>query len=310
MLFFNTSMKLIDELIASLSREKPNLTDALMKTKVLLHRLGRKDLTEWVNLELNGYPDEVQVPEYRVVHSLIKGVVTNGVYRYSSHPLPTSHLEEKIRKRFESLEMRESISVLEGLAANDKGDLSRPIPLELNRFFDKVIANGFQVERAWCDIGIGQIGQIVTQVRSRLLDFVLDLSGKVHDDMSEDEVKRLGQSPETGSMFNHSIFGDNVTILVGNHSSQTVANRISSGDFEGLKALLLRHNVQLVDIEDLRLAIEADKNAPDIDKRGFGSQVRGWMKEMLAKAVENSWQIELGIASNLLTDALKAYYGG
>jgi hypothetical protein len=33
------------------------------------------------------------------------------------------------------------------------------------------------------------------------------------------------------------------------------------------------------------------------------------MKGMLAKAVEGSWQIELGIASNFLTEALKAYYG-
>jgi hypothetical protein len=30
---------------------------------------------------------------------------------------------------------------------------------------------------------------------------------------------------------------------------------------------------------------------------------------MLDKAVDASWQIELGIAGNLLTDALKKYYG-
>lgn len=59
-------MKLLNELIATLSAEQPHLTDTLMKTKVLLHRLGRKDLAEWVNLELNGYPDAVPVPDYRV----------------------------------------------------------------------------------------------------------------------------------------------------------------------------------------------------------------------------------------------------
>jgi hypothetical protein len=41
----------------------------------------------------------------------------------------------------------------------------------------------------------------------------------------------------------------------------------------------------------------------------FGPQVRDWMKSMLSKAVDTSWQIEIGITSNLLTEALKAYYG-
>jgi hypothetical protein len=302
-------MKLIDELIANLSGEKPNLTDALMKTKVLLHRLGRKDLAEWVNVELNGYPEGTQVPKYRVIHTMITGVVTNMAYRHKSYPLPTLHLEEKIRKRYENLEMRESITVLEGLNANDKGGLRRPIPPEFNRFFDEAFTGGYHVERAWCEIGFGQLGQILTQVRSRLLDFVLDLSEKVDDEMTEDEVKRLGQSPETASMFNHAIFGDNVTILVGNHSTQTVANQITRGDFEALKTFLLHHNVQPADIENLRLAIKADENTEDVQGKQFGSKVRTWMKKMLAKAVENSWQIELGIASNLLTEALKAYYG-
>ncbi|MCI0562336.1 MAG: hypothetical protein MN733_27950, partial [Nitrososphaera sp.] len=74
--------------------------------------------------------------------------------------------------------------------------------------------------------------------------------------MSDEDVKRLGQSPETASMFNNAIFGDNVTILVGNQSSQTVSNQVTRGDFEALSALLRKHKVSTADIEDLRLAIE------------------------------------------------------
>lgn len=309
MLCFSCAMKLIDDLISSLSREKPKLTDALMQTKVLLYRLGRKDLAEWVNRELNGYPNDVQVPEYRVLHAHIKGVVTNGYHRYNSHPLPTLHLKEETRKRFEHLEMRESISTLEDLAEKDQGGLSRPIPLEFNQFFDEAITDGYEVERAWCEIGLGQVGQILTQIRSRLLDFVLELNEKVDDDMTEAEVKRVGQSHDTASMFNHAIFGDNVTILVGNHSSQVVRNQITRGDFESLKLLLMQYKVAPLDIDELQRAIEADSSSPDISEKKLGSRVRQWMKDMLAKSVENSWQIELGIASNLLTDAIKAYYG-
>lgn len=155
-------MKLLNELIATLSAEQPNLTDTLMKTKVLLHRLGRKDLAEWVNLELNGYPDAVSVPDYRVADAHVKGVVGNAAYTYNDHPLPTFHLDQRVRNRFEKLEMRDSISVLEGLARNDKNGLSRPIPLELNRFLDKALTGGYKVQQARCDIGVGRLSQILT----------------------------------------------------------------------------------------------------------------------------------------------------
>jgi len=302
-------MKLLNELIASLSIEHANLTDSLMKTKVLLHRLGRKDLAEWVNLELTGYPDATTVPEYRVIHAMVKGVVTNGVYRYNDHPIPTLHLDEKTQNRLQNLEMRDSISVLEGFAQKDKGGLSRPIPLEFNSVLGKTITDGYYIERAWCDIGFGQVAQILTQVRSRLLDFLLELSEKVVGEMSDDDVKRLGQSPETASMFNHAIFGDNATILVGNQSSQTVTNQITRGDFEALSAVLRQHNVPAPDIETLKSAIDADVGTKDVGKNGLGPRVKGWVKDMLGKAVDTSWKIELGVASNLLTDALKAYYG-
>lgn len=117
-----------------------------------------------------------------------------------------------MRKRFEKLEMRDSISVLEGLARNDKNGLSRPIPLEFNGFLNKALTGGYKVQQAWCDIGVGQLSQILTQVRSRLLDFLLELSEKVGDQMSDEDVKRVGQSPETASMFNNAIFGDNVKV--------------------------------------------------------------------------------------------------
>ena len=52
-------MKLLADLIAELSTPQPSLIDALVKTKVLLHRVGRKDLVEWVNHEINGYPARV-----------------------------------------------------------------------------------------------------------------------------------------------------------------------------------------------------------------------------------------------------------
>ncbi|MGH9552114.1 MAG: hypothetical protein ACRD3W_22190 [Terriglobales bacterium] len=303
------TVKLLDELIAGLSADNPNLTDALMKTKVLLHKIGRKDLAEWVNQELTGYPNSVPVPEYRVIHAGVHGNAANVAWQFNDQPLPTMHLKPELRKRFEELEMRESISTIEELASNNKGSLIREIPPEAYHLFEKNLVPGTKIQRAWSSIGHGQVAQVLTQVRSRLLDFLLELHEKVGDEMTDDEIKQIGQSAETGTMFNQAIYGNNNTILIGNHNTQTVVRRIEEHDFEALAEILRGKAVAAEDIESLRDALDGDEGTPEVATKQIGPRARDWMKRMLAKAIDTSWGVEVSIAANLLTDALKAYYG-
>ena len=300
-------MKLIDEIVELLSGSKPNLTDALIKTKVLLHKLGRPDLAGWVNQELNGYGSSDVVPPYRMIHAHVRGDVVTHAARYSNYQLPTMHLEQKVRARFEDIDVRDSIAGLEMVTGKDSGRVYLPIPPEANHLFAKALTDGAHVERCWSDIGVGQMHGILTQVRSRLLDFVLELSEKVGDaDLSDADVRLVGQSPEMSSMFNNAIFGDNVTITVGNHNVQSVSNK---GDFGGLANLLKSNDVSVADVEALRTAIDQDVGAPELQRKQFGPSVRAWMGNMLSKAANAAWTVELSIAANFLTEGLKAYYG-
>ncbi|MCC6529521.1 MAG: response regulator receiver protein [Pseudomonadales bacterium] len=302
-------MKLLTDLISELSEPQPSLIDALVKTKVLLHRVGRRDLVDWVNNEINGYPDDAPLPSYRVIPAHVKGNVTNNAYSYSDHPLPTMHLTKEQRKRLEELEMRDSIAVLEGLAKHDTKGLQRPLPVEYAAFFNKALSGGYKVQQAWCDIGIGRFAQITAQVRSKLLDFLLDVSEKVGADMSDEAVKRVAQSPETGSMFNNAIFGDNVTILVGHNNQQTVRNSVERGDFDSLAAFLRAKQVQESDVAALQQAIAADSTSTEVAEKSFGPQTRSWLSRMMDKAINAAWQVEIGVAGGLLTNALSRYYG-
>src|SRR5262249_33164365 len=156
----------------------------------------------------------------------------------------------------------------------------------------------YSVQRAWRAIGVGQVDQIFTQIRSRLLDFLLELSEKVDPGMTDDDVKRVGRSPETSSMFDRAIFGDNTTILIEDHNRQNVTNQIIKGDFDSLKSSLTEKNVSTEDIDDLKSALHADEKAIEVKSKNFGPSVRTWLKKMLSKAIDTSWQIEIGIASN------------
>jgi hypothetical protein len=131
-------MKLFDEIIDLLSDNSGSLTDALLKTKVLMHKIGHKELAGWVSDELNGYPEGKPVPPYRVVHARLVGTLQNAAFVYHDQTLPTSHLPATIRKSFSDHEVRDSISVLEKYASA-KHHLAQPIAPEFYALLGKAL---------------------------------------------------------------------------------------------------------------------------------------------------------------------------
>lgn len=302
-------MKLLNEIINALSSHESSLTGALLKTKVLLHQIGHKELVEWVNHELNGYPHDQELPEYRILPAQVLANMANPAYQVSSHPIPLGHLDKDIRERFETAKMYQSLAVLEKLTADEDGFLESPIPMEYNGIFGKSLANGYKIQRVWSSIGKPDVAQIFVQVRSRLLDFVLELKEKLGDNVPDQEIKQRTDSIDASSLFNNAIFGNNTTIVVGNHNSQDVTNIISKGDFPALAKHLKEYGIAELNITELEIAINSDKNTLEVKQKQFGPAVKTWLQKMLSKAVDATWNIELGVASSLLATALQNYYG-
>ena len=63
------------------------------------------------------------------------------------------------------------------------------------------------------------------------------------------------------------------------------------------------------DINALKAAIASDDITSEVKNSKFGPTVKQWMQQMWGKALEASWNIDLGIVSGLLTTAIQKYYG-
>jgi hypothetical protein len=276
---------------------------------VLLHKIGHKELVEWVNHELNGYPHDGDLPEYRILPAQVLANMANVRYQVNSHPIPLGHLEREQRESLETAKMFQSLAVLEKLVEKEGGFLQAPIPMEFNGILGQGLANGLMIQRVWSSIGQADVAQIFVQVRSRLLDFVLGLKDQLGDEISDQEIKQKTDAIDASSLFNNAIFGNNATIVVGSHNSQEVKNLSLHGDFNALSEHLRQHGVDEPNIADLETAIKQDSAAPEIEQKKFGPSVRAWLQSMLSKAVDSSWNIELGVASSLLATALQKYYG-
>lgn len=302
-------MKLVDEIIDILSSDKGKLSDALIKTKVLLHQIGHKELVSWVNNELNGYSNKNSVPEYRIVPAQVLVNASNLAYEVTAHPIPLGHLENKHRKSIETSKMDQSLAVLEEFVKNKSSHLQVHIPMETYGILGKKLSNGYNIHRAWSEISYTSVTQILIQVRSRLLDFLLELKDGLPNELNEEEAKKHINRVDAGNLFNSAIFGDNTTIVVGNENVQNVSNINLKGDFESLSKTLKSNGVSDSDISELKESIEKDLPVIDDNKREYGSEVKKWLQKMLGKAVDASWQIELAVASSLLATALNSYYG-
>ncbi len=202
--------------------------------------------------------------------------------------------------------MRESINVLEQFTKDPHKHLQMPLGPEFYGPIGEAL-DGAWVQKAWIQMEPTQIMHGLTEIRSRLLDFVLELQDKLGE-ADEAEMKEKAKAIDAPAMFQHAVFGDNATIVVGNQNVTTIKNIVSKGDFESLAAALRSKGVEASDVDALRAAVDADQGAVDLNKKQFGPRVKEWMTKMLGKAIDTSWQIEVGVAGGLLTEALKAYY--
>jgi hypothetical protein len=297
---------LIDDIIDILGNTKANLTEALLKTKILLHQISKKELTEWVNHELDGYPDGSDVPEYRIVHTRVLANVSNPVMRYTAHPIPLGHLKPEQRDPLEKSEIRGSLAVLEEFAAK-KGHLSRPIPMEANGLLSKGLGNSYNVEQAWCEINIPDMKGILVQIRSRLLDFLLEFRGSLGEPATEGDVKQKAASVDAASMFNNAIFGSNTTIVVGHHVSQNVRNETIKGDIGKLANALKEIGLPADEIQKLESAVAEDKG--DGKEPSFSGATGRWYTKLLARAAEGGLGVGVDIITNGVAKLLNSYFG-
>jgi len=299
-------MRLIGEIIDLLTTSPPDLSTALAKTKVLLHQLGEKELLAWVNWELCGYPDSADLPEYRILGLSIMGDCSNGVYRHTNKVLPVAHLDPSLRKQITTSNLTEGITAIERLSTSEDG-IKATLPPEVYGELSRVLGNGYMVESAWGVFQAGAMSQALGEIRSRLLDFLLELSDRIPQEMSTSELREHSEEFKVSEIFNNAVFGPNATIIVGNRNTQNVEQSVIKRDFASLDRFIEEIGICDADRAALRAAIERDEAEPGEDS--MGTAVRAWMADMLAKAGTAAWSIKVSAAGALLTKALEKYFG-
>ncbi|MCH7613000.1 MAG: hypothetical protein IIB45_06525 [Candidatus Marinimicrobia bacterium] len=111
-------MTLLDDIQNEAIDASNDLGTLLRKCKVLAARLGSQPLEDWLLWESNGYPDGVEVPNYRIWPLELKGHFFGSFgAEMSDVPIPLAVLSDKVRESYQNWECRQSIASIEALVS-------------------------------------------------------------------------------------------------------------------------------------------------------------------------------------------------
>ena len=199
-------MSLVLELQREIYENKIHTQDILRKAYIISRKLNIDSISEWLNLEMNGY-EESGVPEYRK----IKGIV------YGRNPFKgweTIIIEDPILKNnITNLEVNQSLQELESMVNSLEGDT-----LRWTRGGLDVLAVHFQMEVV-LKTTKSQIENIFGIVKNKILEWTLGLeeNGILGENMTFTKEEKSNASNIT-----YNFNGDNAR--VNNNSTDNSTN--------------------------------------------------------------------------------------
>jgi hypothetical protein len=228
------------KIIKELANGSIDTQTALKRTKVLLQDLGNEEILQWVNYEVEGYPSDVDVPEYRRISgqlygSYFKGSIATHV-QYRNIPLPLGKMPEKIKQVLLTCDITQGIDALKHMveeSINSGNPICKVVPADfypnIAHYNDDL---GMIISSARVELSKPDLLNIAPKVENRLLDILSYLEKQFGnlDDLDIDiESKNEGELKEIVDHIHVLIYNDHrVTIGDGNEiTDSTIASIVS-----------------------------------------------------------------------------------
>ncbi len=297
-------MKEIDEIINLLTDNSSDLETSLLKTTALLYKLKKKELAKWVEYEINGYPENINIPDYRKMKVQPYGTIS---MRHQDTLLPTKHIkDQEVLKYF--TERHTLISIKEVTRLSIEGGM-HPIQPEYYHFLAKGYRENVYITDVYLKAVPGGFDHILANVRNRLLTFLLELKDLFPNDNNTTDStanQQIEQKFEEIIGFKEIINFGSITVNTGDNNKIEIKNIVKKGDIESLEQALRKVQLPDADIQELKKAIIEDEQSGEDITEEFGSKVMAWTGKIMQKSISGAGSIAAG---EMIVEALKIYFG-
>jgi hypothetical protein len=304
-------MALLQDIVAEATRPDCDLPSLLRKALVLASRLRNDELKTWVSHELNGYPEQELIPEYRRSDVISYGFFADRLVGQATLQVPVTVLPEEFREKYRRVVLQNPINALVDLLARSKekgSEITFPWPSGARQYAQKV--SPIQCISAWRSLSPSFVAGVIDTVKTRILLLSLDLEAadpgagdvpSTQSTLSEAKVNQIITTHIHGTVQNFSAGGDNVT--------QTATLAVVAGDRQSLLQAVRSAGLQSEEVEELSSALAADESGPEASRASMGERVKAWLGNLHVKAAQGLASVSTEVVAGLITAALLAYYG-
>lgn len=226
------------KIIRELAMGEIDTFTALKRTKLLLCDLNDNASLNWINYEIEGYPKDVELPQYRKTKGLLRGSYFKGSFashmKWNNVPLPLGNMPEDMKKKLLEVEIREGIDSLNDLikkAGEAQNNLCFTLPADYYSYIAKCNDDMYMnITSAKVEFGASFINSIVSNIENRLLD-ILVLLEKEFGNLDNLDIDISSKTPEEINDINSkiciTIYNHEIHIGDGNE-----INKSSIGEFK------------------------------------------------------------------------------
>lgn len=296
--------------------EESSILSVMLQAKLIASKLELEEFSTWIEYEISGYPDKLNVPGYRKIAAPMKCQLNNGaiqdfdferVFSVNSR----SEDERKIISKLKILYLTDSLS--EVMRLSEKDDyINFAVPVGINELLRSSSSgrlDGQQFEIFWVCPSV-KMHQIISNVRMGILNWSLELEkvGILGDGIffSHEDKITAPLTVNNTNIFNGSV---NNSGVIGAGGSGAISQRNSSKirNFEELSRDLKGLGVKLNEINMLKKII-CDSQPPE-STSNFDPKIGSWIGRVLGLGYSGKLKVSGADASALIVRAISSYYG-
>lgn len=300
-------MGIVTDIVDGVVDDSVELAMLLRKLLIVGDSLDNESLKEWVLHELNGYDAIDQLPPYRTMDITAKGQFLSMMGQMNDQPIPSAVLKEEHRWWAEKAYLLSAIASFEALVEDDSpnGRVITEWPANMTAYYSDKFSGGWKLNRAWQEIPTNAIRGMLDNVRTRILQFALELKREIGDG----ELSADAAPPEKVNSAVQTIIYGGTNII-----SPTIAGDVQvigqqvvvQGDFFSLSGALEAIGVAKPHIAELETAIAEDK--AEGAEAGYGQRVKGWLAKAGTYVAKEGGAAAVDVAKTAITTAVSSYF--
>ena len=215
------SLKQMAESILGAITNGESIDSILLKVKIFAAQKGDKDLSQWVNQEMNGYDGDL--PEYRKLVAGVKVDISRGFQIVTDFTYPIDAVKEKeIRERLRIFPINKPIVEIEEFSKSDSSIIQMDVPVGIWSRMQHCIDGSIQ--RVYQFTTVSGIKNIIVKVKDKSVDCMLKYGENEDIDFESIMNPRKKEIYVNQTTYNAGIINTGAGNITANNTTNIVGN--------------------------------------------------------------------------------------